>query len=206
MPINKNLNRKFFHQPTVEAARNLLGHRLVRIEPDSRRLSGIIVEAEAYVGTEDLACHAKSGKTKRNETMWGQRGYAYVYLTYGIHWMLNFVTEQEGFPSAVLIRAIQPVEGICLMQERRSGRPFREISDGPAKLCQALDIDGSWDGHDLCSPDSKLFVERLQSIDPKFVTTGPRVGLNTVPEPWKSISWRFRISPEILLDKVFDQT
>lgn len=204
MPINHRLNRKFFHQPTVEAARNLLGHRLVRIGPENERWSGIIIEAEAYVGTEDLACHAKSGKTKRNATMWGPPGHAYVYLTYGIHWMLNFVTEQEGFPSAVLIRAIQPVEGIPIMQERRTGRPFREISDGPAKLCQALDIDSSWDGYDLCSPDSKLFVERLQSIDPKFVTTGPRVGLNTVPEPWISMPWRFRISPEILLDKDFD--
>lgn len=206
MPINKHLDRNFFHQPTIEAARKLLGHRLVRIEPDRRRLSGIIIEAEAYVGTEDLGCHAKSGKTKRNATMWGQPGYAYVYLTYGIHWMLNFVTERDGFPSAVLIRAIQPIEGISLMQERRSGRPFREISDGPAKLCQALDIDGSWDGHDLCSSDSKIYVERLQSVDPKFVTTGPRVGLNTVPEPWKSIPWRFRISPEMLLDKDIDQT
>jgi DNA-3-methyladenine glycosylase len=198
MPMKKRLNRKFFHQPTVEVARKLLGHRLVLDEPGSQRLSGIIVEAEAYVGTKDLACHAKSGKTKRNATMWGSPGHAYVYLTYGIHWMLNLVTEQEGFPSAVLLRAIWPVEGISVMQKRRSGRPFPEISDGPAKICQALNIDGLWDGHDICSPNSEIFVELNQTINSKSVTRGPRVGLNTVPEPWKSMPWRFRINPEVL--------
>lgn len=199
MLAKKRLNRDFFRQPTVEAARKLLGHRLVHIEPDNRRLSGIIIEAEAYVGTEDLACHAKSGKTKRNATMWGPPGHAYVYLTYGIHWMLNFVTEREGFPSAVLLRAFWPIEGISVMKERRSGRPFRELSDGPAKICQVLNINGSWDGHDLCSPNSEIFVELDQSIDRKSVTRSPRVGLNTVPEPWKSMPWRFRISPETLI-------
>lgn len=183
-------------QPTVEVARALLGQRLVRIDLGPRRLSGIIVEAEAYVGTQDLGCHAKAGKTNRNASMWGPPGHAYVYLTYGIHWMLNFVTEQEGFPAAVLIRAIDPLEGISIMRKRRSGRPFREISDGPAKICQALCIDGTLDGHDLCTPDSKIFVEPGQPVKSNAVTRGPRVGLNTVPEPWKSMPWRFRISPD----------
>ena len=116
--------------------------------------------------------------------------------------MFNFVTEQEGFPSAVLLRALIPVEGISVMQDRRSGRPFRQLSDGPAKLCQALNIDGTYDGHDLCSPNSGIFVEFDQSINPKSVIRGPRVGLNTVPEPWKSMPWRFRISPEALPDYV----
>ena len=85
MSMKKRLNRAFFHQPTVEAARKLLGHRFVHIEPDGRRLSGIIVEAKAYIDTKDLACHAKSGRTKRNASMWKPPDFAYVYLTYGIH-------------------------------------------------------------------------------------------------------------------------
>lgn len=197
----KRLDRDFFLQPTVEAARKLLGHRLVHIESDKRRLSGIIIEAEAYVGTEDLACHAKSGRTKRNATMWGAPGHAYIYLTYGMHWMLNLVTERDGFPSAVLLRGIWPKEGISRMQTRRKGRSFDELADGPAKLCQAMNIDGEWDGHDLCSPDSRIFVEVDLSIESKNVTRGPRVGLNTVPEPWKSMPWRFQILPELHINK-----
>lgn len=198
MPEIKRLNRDFFNQPTVEATRKLLGHRLVHIDPQGRRLSGVIVEAEAYVGTEDQACHARSGQTKRNATMWGPPGHAYVYLTYGIHWMLNFVTEREGFPSAILIRGLQPIEGIPIMKQRRAGRRFHELVDGPAKICQALNLDGSWDGHDLCSPDSKLFIEVGQYLMSSSVTRSPRVGLNTVPEPWKSIPWRFYVRPEDL--------
>lgn len=201
----KRLNRDFFLQPTVEAARKLLGHRLVLLESDRRRLSGLIIEAEAYVGTEDLACHAKSGRTKRNATMWGEPGHAYVYFTYGMHWMLNLVTEKEGFPSAVLLRGIWPEEGISLMKERRAGRPFRELTDGPAKICQALNIDGEWDGHDLCSPDSKIFVEIDQAVESKNVTRGPRVGLNTVPEPWKSMPWRFQVHPEIFMNRALEK-
>ena len=198
MPVKKRVDRDFFQQPTVEAAKKLLGHRLVRIDSHNRRLSGIIVEAEAYVGTEDLACHAKSGKTKRNASMWGPPGHAYVYLTYGIHWMLNFVTEDEGFPSAILLRGLYPLEGIPLMIKRRQGRQFHELADGPAKICQALHLDGSWDGHDLCSPDSKLFIELDHKIDSGSVTRSARVGLNTVPEPWFSMPWRFYISPKDL--------
>ncbi len=198
MTPRNRLEREFFMQPTVEVAKALLGQRLVRIDLGPRRLSGIIVETEAYVGTQDLGCHAKAGKTNRNASMWGAPGHAYVYLTYGIHWMLNFVTEQEGFPAAVLIRAIDPLEGISIMRKRRSGRPMREISDGPAKICQALSIDGTLDGHDLCAPGSRIFVEPDQPVKSNAVTRGPRVGLNTVPEPWKSMPWRFRISPDYL--------
>lgn len=198
MPVKKRLDRDFFRQPTVEAAKKLLGHRLVHIDSQNRRLSGIVVEAEAYVGTQDLACHAKSGKTKRNASMWGPPGHAYVYLTYGIHWMLNLVTEREGFPAAILLRGIWPIEGIPLMVERREGRQFHELVDGPAKMCQALNIDGSWDGHDLCAPISKLFIEVDLTIKSTSVTRSPRIGLNSVPEPWRSIPWRFYISPESL--------
>ena len=175
-------------------ARELLGKRLVKLEDQNVRLSGIINETEAYIGPDDLGCHARAGKTKRNAAMWGLPGHCYVYFTYGMHWMLNFVCEEDGFPAAILIRGITSQDGLSLMRQRRSWPTTGELIDGPAKLCQALAIDRSFNGHDLCQPTSRLFVEK-GNIDQRFsVTVGPRVGLNNVPEPWKSIPWRFRIS------------
>jgi DNA-3-methyladenine glycosylase len=187
------LHRSFFDRPTLTVARELLGQRLVRLERGGRRLSGRILEAEAYIGPEDLGCHARAGRTARNETMWGAPGHAYVYFTYGMHWMLNAVTEAEGYPAAVLIRAILPEEGLAVIRRRRRGRRAPQLADGPAKLCQALSIDRHLDGHDLCSPDARLFLEACPPIPNDLVTQGPRVGLYTVPEPWQSVPWRFRV-------------
>jgi DNA-3-methyladenine glycosylase len=153
------------------------------------RLSGIILEAEAYVGEEDLGCHAKSGKTARNSAMYGPPGHAYVYFTYGQHWMLNAVTEREGFPAAVLIRAIEPDEGASIISARRQGRD----TNGPAKLTSALDIDGGLNNADLCDPRSGLWIEIGIPVDPDDIISRPRVGLNTVPEPWISKLWGFHI-------------
>lgn len=125
--------------------------------------------------------------------MYGPPGHAYVYFTYGNHWMLNFVTEPEGFPAAVLIRAIQPMEGVALIAQRRSPQPEARWTDGPGKLCQALNISGLDNGSDLCSPQATIFVEPGEPPPDSSVTIGPRVGLYTVPEPWKSMPWRFRI-------------
>src|SRR4030042_3855228 len=111
----------FYNRPTLTVARDLLGARLVRIL-DGVRLTGIITETEAYNGETDLGCHAKSGKTPRNAVMFGRPGHAYIYFTYGMHWMLNAVTEREGFPAAVLLRAIKPLEGIDVISARRHGR------------------------------------------------------------------------------------
>jgi len=186
--------RSFFEQPTLQTARGLLGARLIKRER-GRMLSGIIIEAEAYVGTGDLGCHAsRGGRTARNAVMFGPPGRAYVYFTYGMHWMLNVVTEREGFPAAVLLRAIVPSEGEPRMRRRRSGRPPSALTDGPAKLCQALGIDRRLNGHDLCAAGASLSIERGVPIARRFVTRGPRVGLNGVPEPWKSKPWRFRVS------------
>jgi DNA-3-methyladenine glycosylase len=176
----------------LAVARELLGQRLVRIEKDGSRLSGRIIETEAYIGSEDLGCHAKAGLTTRNASMWGPPGCAYVYFTYGMHWMLNFVTEEAGFPAAVLIRALLPEEGLAGMRRRRAGRPDGELARGPAKLCLALAVDRRFDGHDLCSPKATLFLEACPAVPDHAVTTGPRVGLSTVPEPWRSKPWRFR--------------
>jgi DNA-3-methyladenine glycosylase len=165
----------------------------VRIE-GSQRLAGLIVETEAYSGEDDLGCHCRAGRTPRTQVMYGPSGHAYVYFTYGMHWCLNFVVEAEGFPAAVLIRAIQPTEGLEIMAARRAGVPSLHWTDGPAKLCQALAIDGSFNGADLCAPQSTLFVEKGFPVPSSSVTIGPRVGLNSVPEPWKSIPWRFQVA------------
>jgi len=195
MATQTRLARPYFARSTLIVAPELLGKRLVHIEPSGVRLSELIIEAEAYVGVEDLGCHARAGRTARNQSMWGPAGHAYVYFTYGMHWMLNVVTEEDGFPAAVLIRALLPLEGIATMQLRRPGKP---LADGPAKLCQALAIDRSLDGHDLCAPEAELFIEEGIEIDERFVTSMPRVGLNTVPEPWKSIPWRFLVERQTI--------
>jgi DNA-3-methyladenine glycosylase len=180
------LPRDFYAQPTLQVAREVLGTRLVRLE-NGRRIAGLIIEAEAYRGEQDLGCHARAGLTPRTQVMYGEPGHAYIYFTYGKHWMLNFVTEAQGFPAAVLVRALLPLEGLDVIASRRDGQPPERWTDGPAKICQALAIDGSLNGLDLCAPQSELFVEAGQPIPNEHVTIGPRVGLNTVPEPWKSI-------------------
>ena len=180
----------FYDRPVLEVARDLLGARLVR-SLDGQRLAGIIVETEAYRGEEDLACHARAGRTPRTEVMYGPPGYAYVYFTYGMHWLLNCVTGQEGFPAAVLIRAILPCAGIDVIAARRAGQPRRLWCNGPARLTRALAIDGGFNAVNLCDPDGVLWIETGKSIPDDQVRTTPRVGINRVPEPWRGIPWRF---------------
>ncbi len=182
------LPREFYDRPTLTVARALIGARLVRIL-DGLRLTGLITETEAYIGEDDLGCHAKAGKTARTEIMYGPPGHAYVYFTYGNHWMLNAVTERAGFPAAVLIRAIQPEEGAQVMSARRGGRDTL----GPGKLTQALGIAKGENGADLTAAASGLWIEAGQAVPNSLVTISPRVGLNTVPEPWLSKPWRFLV-------------
>jgi DNA-3-methyladenine glycosylase len=182
------LPRKFYNRPTLTVARELIGARLVRIL-DGVKLVGLITEAEAYIGETDLGCHAKAGRTPRTRIMYGESGHAYIYFTYGNHWMLNAVTEREGFPAAVLIRAIQPIEGVEVMQERRQGRD----TFGPGKICQALGIGKGENGADLTEAYSGLWIEAGVKVSDSLVTKSPRVGLNNVPEPWKSKPWRFLV-------------
>ena len=187
MPSSPCLPHEFYARPTLTVARALLGMRLVRLL-EGVRLAGLIIETEAYVGQADLGCHAKSGRTRRNAAMFGPPGFAYVYFTYGMHWMLNAVTEPAGFPAAVLIRAIRPVQGLDIISARRQGRDTL----GPAKLTQALGIDAALNGADLWSPASGLWIEAGTPVADGLILTGPRIGLDTVPEPWKSMPWRFR--------------
>ena len=182
------LQRDFYNRPTLTVARELIGARLVRIL-DGVKLVGLITETEAYISEKDLACHAKAGLTPRTAPMFGEPGHAYVYFTYGNHWMLNVVTEKAGFPAAVLIRAIQPIEGADIMLKRRMGRD----TFGPGKLTQALGITISENQADLTETASGLWIEAGVQVPNSRVTKGPRVGLNNTPEPWLSKPWRFLV-------------
>ncbi len=182
------LPREFYNRPTLTVARELIGTRLVRILAGVK-LVGLITETEAYISEKDLACHAKAGRTPRTQVMYGPPGHAYVYFTYGSHWMLNAVTEKEGFPAAVLIRAIWPMEGAEVMSARREGRD----TFGPGKLCQAMGIGQGENQADLTESVSGLWIEAGVKVPDSAVTIGPRVGLYTVPEPWKSKPWRFLV-------------
>jgi DNA-3-methyladenine glycosylase len=187
----------------LEVAPFLLGKMLVR-KIGNTYMGGLIKEAEAYMGEGDLGCHAKAGKTPRTGVMYGPPGRAYVYFTYGMHWMLNAVTCPENQPAAVLIRSILPQFGVDHMQKFRPfppGKTNREKAsdwtDGPAKLCQALNITREQNAVDLCSPDSGLYIADVGvKIPPIAISQSPRIGLNTVPEPWKSKPWRWLVDPD----------
>lgn len=194
--MDERLERSFFARPARQVAAELLGKRLVRLV-NGRRLAGIIVETEAYcdAAEPDLACHgdrANQGKpTPRTAVMFGPAGVAYVYFTYGMHWMFNIVTGQPGEANAVLIRALEPVEGIEQMMVNRNGRSHRQLTNGPAKLAQALAIDKSLNGANLCTPDGVIWLESTLAVLPEAIATGPRIGLGQTPEPWLSIPWRY---------------
>ena len=173
----------FYARQTLRVARELLG-RYVAVRDGRRILSGRIVETEAYIGEEDPACHAHRGRTPRNVVMYGAPGYAYVYFTYGNHFMLNFVTEEEGVPAAVLIRALEPVAGVRWMIERRGTTDVHRLCRGPGNLTAALGIDGSCNGLSLGGP--RISVYHCAEPTP-LVSTSGRVGVNEGFER----SWRF---------------
>jgi DNA-3-methyladenine glycosylase len=195
------LPRDFYARPAVTVARDLLGQQLIRQE-GSQQLAGIIVEAEAYGGEEDRGCHCRAGRTRRTAVMYGPPGFAYIYFTYGMHWMLNVVAAAEGDPAAVLIRAVRPTAGELVMAARRGPVPTRRLTDGPGKLCQAFAIDGRLNGSDLCVPGAELYLAAGAPVPDTAVIVGPRVGLNSVPEPWQSIPWRWRVAPDYLFEEV----
>jgi DNA-3-methyladenine glycosylase len=194
------LQRDFYDRPALEVARDLVGCRLVR-SLNGKRMAGLILETEAYQGEDDLGCHASAGMTPRTAVMYSPPGHAYVYFTYGMHWLLNAVTDSEGTPAAVLIRAIYPVEGEDLMAENRAyNAGVSGWTDGPAKLTQALAVDGGLNTVDLCSRASGLWIEDGTPVPDKQIERKPRVGLNSVPEPWRSIPWRFVVEKEALFE------
>ena len=182
------LPRSFYARPTLTVARELLGCVVARRLPDGEILRGRIVETEAYVGEEDKACHARAGRTPRTEVLYGPPGIAYVYLTYGMHHLLNAVTEREGFPAAVLIRAAEPLEGIPRMARARGTDRAHLLTSGPAKLCQALGLDLRHNRSDLRGKD--LWFEAGEGVPDRAVATSPRVGCETAASPWDRIPWR----------------
>ena len=190
------LPRSFYRQPTIEVARQLLGKYLVRKHPDGTT-AGRIVESEAYIGPEDKACHASRGRTPRTEIMFGRAGYAYIYLIYGFHCMLNIVTEEEDFPAAVLIRAVEPVQGLSLMKTRRGTQEPRALASGPGKLCKAFAIDRTLNGDDICG--KTLYIEDRGDPAPNIVSTA-RIGVDYAGK-WKHKPWRFLISGNEFVSK-----
>ena len=189
------LPRSFYSRSTLDVANDLLGKVLIR-RLGRRKLAGRIVETEAYVGPHDLACHASKGHTPRTAVMFGPPGFAYVYMIYGFYFCLNVVTEPEGYPAAVLIRAVEPLEGVDLMKKLRS-HPVRHtnIASGPGKLCMAMSIDKQLNGADLLG--TTIWIED-RNIDRGSILTSPRVGVDYAGE-YKDKPWRFFVdgSPHV---------
>jgi DNA-3-methyladenine glycosylase len=187
------LPRGFFARDTRLVARALLGMRLVRLLPDGTRLSGRIVETEAY-RPGDAAAHAYRGRTARNASMFLVPGAAYVYFTYGMHFCFNVVTEAEDTPAAVLVRALAPLEGIEWMRQNRTGRAKpvadRDLCRGPARLCRALGIDRAFDGYDLCRREARLFLELDEAVPDDRVSVSPRVGVGGDAQA-RAAEWRW---------------
>lgn len=209
MPV---LDRGLLADDAVSGARLLVGAMLVRGTGPNARV-GRIVEVEAYVGREDLACHARFGQTKRNGVMFGRPGVAYVYLVYGMHNCLNVVAETDGKAAAVLIRAVEPVAGVGEMRRARTdlaaqrarnrgpaavvaavariaALPAWRLASGPGLVCDAYTISRDDDGVDLCDSSSQLRLETSANAEQLELVSGARIGIDYAPEPWRSIPWR----------------
>ena len=187
------LPREFYTRiDTLLVARELLGKRLVVTAPDGARVSGVIVETESYMGPEDKASHARGNRrTARTETMFAAGGVAYVYFVYGMHHQFNVVTNAEGTPHAVLLRALEPVEGIDLMRLGRGAlKDDRQLTSGPGKLCQALGIDRSFNRADLTTGERVWLEEGGREVNVDEIAAGPRVGINYAAE-YVTKPWRF---------------
>lgn len=180
--IHCPLGREFFGQDSRDLAPRLLGKILT-----CRGASGRIVEVEAYAGSEDPGSHAFRGQTPRTEIMFGPAGYLYVYFSYGMHWCANVVCGSKGIASAVLLRALAPLEGLEQMQQRRpKARKPRDLCSGPAKLCQALGIDKNDNGADLVSADRGISITDDGATPPSQPGQSPRIGLSAGQEhPWR---------------------
>jgi len=167
--MGERLGRGFYSRDVLEVAPGLLGQHLVRVGPGGKRSTFVISETEAYRGGEDMACHASKGRTPRTEVMFGEGGHLYIYLIYGMYWMMNVVTGDAGVPQAVLLRGL------------------REVS-GPGRLTRLVGVDRSFYGEDLVQ-SGRIWIEKSSPVT--RYTAGPRVGIDYAGEPWKSMPWRF---------------
>jgi DNA-3-methyladenine glycosylase len=178
------LQRRFYARPSTVVARELLGRVFVRSGRAGARVAARIVETEAYEQT-DPASHSFRGPTARNAVMFGPAGHLYVYFTYGMHFCMNVVADREGWGSAVLLRAAEPLEGVATMRRRRGTTDLRLLCSGPARFTQALGIDRRFDGVDLVE-GSTLWIERGAPVPSARVEIGPRVGIRSgVEQPWR---------------------
>jgi DNA-3-methyladenine glycosylase len=187
-------DRSFFSRYTPEVARELLGCLLVR-KVGRRTLSGRIVEVEAYRGSDDPASHSFKGVTKRSALMFGEAGHAYLFFSYGFHWCLNVTTEEEGQPGAVLIRALEPIQGIAQMAENRGLSEVGRLTNGPGKLTRALSIDGAFNGEDMVT-SRRLYVLRGEE-EPLVIKASARIGLSRGRE----LQWRYFIEENAFVSK-----
>jgi DNA-3-methyladenine glycosylase len=194
------LPREFYtRRDVLEVARDLLGKKLVVPTRNGRRVAGIIVETEAYRGPEDRASHAWNGRrTNRTETMFGIGGTAYVYFVYGMYNQFNVVTNVENVPHAVLVRALEPIEGLDIMRRRRKGRSEYELTSGPGRLCIAMGIDRGLDKADLLG--DRVWIEAGASVSPRQIARGPRVGIDYA-EKWVTKPWRFWVKDNPFVSK-----
>lgn len=189
------LSPTFYRRPNLTVARELLGRYLVR-EQRGIRLGGLIVEVEAYHQHGDQAAHTYAGRTERNAVMFEPGGVLYVYFTYGMHFCMNVVTETAGIGAAVLIRAIEPVEGIALMTERRNApRDVRALTNGPAKCCQALGIQRDANGTDLVCGDIRIYPG--VQVSRASIHRSERIGIKKSTE----LDWRFTIRDSAYLSR-----
>ena len=182
--MGRILPRDFYDRDTEVVAREMLG-AILECRTDDGIASGMIVETEAYIGEHDEACHAVAGLTKRTAPLYGPPGFSYVYFIYGVHWCFNAVTRKEGLPSAVLVRAVEPVQGIELMRERRDSRARdKDLTNGPGKLCEALGINGAHNG--LRLQQAPLVIREGRSIADAEIETTPRIGIS------RAVDWPLR--------------
>ena len=197
MNSQKRLSRSFFETDTLSVANDLLGTYLVRRTP-SGDMTAKIIEVEAYLGPNDKACHTYNfKKTERTKTMYKKPGTIYVYLIYGMYHCLNVITEEAGMPCAVLIRQLYPIDGIKLMKENRQvklGKNYKNLMDGPGKLCMALDITkNEFNGKDACTPEARLFFTEGDEIDPAHIEKHKRIGIDYAEED-KDRLYRFTLN------------
>jgi DNA-3-methyladenine glycosylase len=193
----KKLNREFYNRDSIIVAKELLGKVLVH-EIEGQKISARIVETEAYMGVVDKAAHSYNGKrTPRVEVMYGDPGYSYVFMIYGLHCCFNVVVNEKEIPQAILVRAVEPIHGTEWMAQKRFGKTYEQLTksqrksltNGPGKLCGALSIDRNLNGLDLC--DDVVYIEEGESKDFNIVTT-KRIGIDYAEEA-KDFPWRFYI-------------
>ena len=194
----EKLERSFYERETLDVARELLGTYIVH-ETVEGKTSGKIVEVEAYIGSIDAACHAYQNKcTNRTKIMFGEGGHAYIYLIYGIHYCMNIVSNKTNYPEAILIRAVEPIEGLDLMAKRRGTDNLLNLCSGPGKLCIAMGISKAQNEIDLCG--EKLYLISGDVVAKELIVSTPRINIDYAGEA-RNFLWRFIIKDNPFVSK-----